>query len=157
MVLRYVAMIILLSIIDPVAWAEDWACGTATALTAYIASRDPTRIGRADCTQVPEVQITAQRDLVRTVPQKYLKVRSGLAAEMTQVEKDAVDVADAPIIARADDVQLRVLGNKRLTRPTELRQGDIWAECAGTSPARTCSLYIFDGGATRTVFTSVSF
>lgn len=38
-----------------------------------------------------------------------------------------------------------------LGTPTQLSNGDLWVDCAGTTPTRVCSVKVRDGGATRTI------
>jgi hypothetical protein len=75
--------------------AEDFVCGDATLMTRYLPSMDPSRVTDGTCTQISKANTPAQRALVQATPPRYLKVVGGLAVEMTQPEKDAVDAASA--------------------------------------------------------------
>lgn len=66
----------------------------AAKFVAYRDSLDPSQAG-ANSTEIAAGQVAGQRLLIRTVPWKHLKIASGLAVEMSQAEKDAVDTAEA--------------------------------------------------------------
>lgn len=79
--------------------AEDYVCGDATVLTRYQPSVDPTlmpgSVGGKSCSLIGKAQTATQRTLVQSVPAYYLTVVGGLAVEMTQPDKDAVDASRA--------------------------------------------------------------
>ena len=80
----------------PSAFAEDFVCSNGgTGFVRYVHSIDPSRISDPNCLTVREGKIPAQQQLIAAVPAKYLTVQSGLAVEMSQADKDAVDVAEA--------------------------------------------------------------
>lgn len=81
-----------LLIVSP-AWAGDFVQtdpSDSTKFVSYVRSVDPSK-APASSTEVPLESIEPQRALTGSLPKKYLKVVSGLAAEMTGLEKSKVD------------------------------------------------------------------
>jgi len=76
-------------------------CGDDQTLECYLPQQDPTQIPPScgnplkQCFVLAPEVTQAQRDLVRSLPQKYLKVVDGLAVEKTQAEQDQVDAVVA--------------------------------------------------------------
>jgi hypothetical protein len=79
--------------------ADDFVCGDTTRLTRYLPSVDPSTVTDGTCSVIPEADTPAQRVLLQTISRRYLKVVEGLAVEMSQGEKDAVDAALAAAAA----------------------------------------------------------
>ena len=78
--------------------------------------------------EVPEAQIPSQNQLYAAVPKKHLKVIDGLMVEMTQAEKDAVDLpaqqhAAAVAVATAEIQGNEVCANNTLTEITAYWKG----------------------------------
>jgi hypothetical protein len=115
--------LVALAITSDVVMANDFVCGDSSKLVRYIYSVDPSTISDGTCTSVAEASIVSQRALLVVTPFRYLKVVGGLAVEMTQVEKNAVDAAiaaaNAPIQALLDE-----LANSGICNITTLAAAD---------------------------------
>ena len=94
-------MLLGLLVLPVVATAGDYICGDPTKLQRFTPSADATRVPTCPApfvlSPLPDDQaiLTAQRTLYTTVGLKYLKVPDAtprLMVEMTQAEKDAVDL-----------------------------------------------------------------
>jgi hypothetical protein len=105
--------------------AEDGVCGDTTVMTRYILSTDPSKmpatVGGKACVAISKADTPAQRALVQAIPAHHLKVVGGLAVEMTQGEKDAVDAARAATAA-AHQVFIDQLTNDTLCNFSTLAQ-----------------------------------
>lgn len=113
--MRWACGVLLLCLVT-VAHAEDFVCGdgvrpqcaNTTGATRYIRSVDPSQVTDPTCAVIPEAETAVQRQLIETVAASHahgrchLKVVAGLAVEMSQGEKDTVNVA---IQAIADERQ----------------------------------------------------
>ena len=123
---------VLLLLTPALATASTYVCGDATKLGYYAQSIDPSQVRPCPppfaVTEVPEAAIAAQTALYTSVPQKHLKVLDGLMVEMTQAEKDAVDLpaqqhAAAVAVATAEIQGNEVCVNNTLTEITAYWQG----------------------------------
>ena len=80
------------------AFAFNYVCGDTTKLGYYAQTIDPSKVPPCPppftVTQLPDdpVVIAQQDALYASVPPRHLKVLDGLMVEMTQAEKDAVDL-----------------------------------------------------------------
>ena len=98
-------LIVVLGVFPALVHAEDMVCGNAArpqygnsvGVTRYLPSIDPSHVADGTCTQISKANTPSQRALLQsqTPPGsvKYLKVVGGLAEDMSQPEKDAVDAA----------------------------------------------------------------
>ena len=112
--------------------AEDFVCGDSTKLYRYTPSVDPTKVPTCPASfllsQIPEMQLVPQAQLYATVPAKHLKVVAGLMVEMTQPEKDAVDLpaqqhAAATAVAKNEIATNEVCANNTLPEITAYWKG----------------------------------
>lgn len=131
----YVSLIVLLIVFSPgLVYPSNYVCGDTTKLGYYAQGVDPSAIPpcpppfTVDTAGVPEAAIPAQDVLYTTVPPRHLKVVAGLMVEMTQAEKDAVDLpaqqhAAAVAVANAEIQGNEVCANNTLTEITAYWKG----------------------------------
>lgn len=82
-------LFILVASFSSYSYAEDWFCKTDSKVTSYLQSKDQSQVG-VSCVKVDESDTTNYRELITSVPLKFLKDSNGNLVEMTQAEKDAV-------------------------------------------------------------------
>ena len=127
-------ILLLVLVLPTLAWAGDWVCGDATKLERFTPSVDASKVPPCPAPFVlsplpdDEAIVTAQRTLYASLPPRHLKVIDGLMAEMTQAEKDAVDLpaqqhAAAVAVAHAEIQGNEVCANNTLTEITAYWKG----------------------------------
>jgi hypothetical protein len=115
--LPFLPFLLLLAFAAP-ACASNAVCGNAgrpqcaatVGATRYLRSVEPVGFAEPGCVLIPDDATAAQRTLVDTVAASHangrchLTVVGGLATEMTQAEKDAVNTAMAAVKAEQDAI-----------------------------------------------------
>ena len=134
--MRWRVLCIFMFLSTGIASGEDFTCGDTTKLHLYSHAVDPTLVPVCPApfllSEIPEAQIPTQRDLYRTHATagtvRHLKVVDGLMVEMTQAEKDAVDLplqqqAAAVTVAQNEIKTNEVCANNTLQEITAYWKG----------------------------------
>ena len=125
-------LVLVFLVVPGLVWAGDRVCGDATKLHRFTPSVDATHVPPCPTpfivSEIPEAQVVPQRALYASVPPRHLKVIDGLMAEMTQAEKDAVDLpgqqqAAATAVAKQEIATNEVCANHTLPEITAYWKG----------------------------------